>query len=57
MRHLGYLCYNLVVAWFCLLVPAKWLVGKTGFCTSQVIGGEVYLRNDLYNVLSKTLSL
>ena len=27
MCHLGYLCYYLVV-WFCLLVPAKWLVGK-----------------------------
>ena len=27
-RHLGYLCHNLVVVWFCLLVAANWLSGK-----------------------------
>jgi len=32
---------------FASTVPAKWLVRKTGFCTSQVTDGADRLRNDL----------
>ena len=41
-----FLCCHLVVVTFVLLVPAKWLVRKTSFCTSQMIGWEDHLWND-----------
>jgi len=36
----GFVCFNLFAVTFGLLVLAKEVVGKTGFCTSQVIGWE-----------------
>jgi len=39
MCRLGYLHYNSVVVWFCLLVATSWLAVKTVFLD--------HLRNDL----------
>jgi len=49
---LNFLCCHLVVATFVLLTTAKWLVSKTNFFTSQMIGSRM-----TYNVLSGTLNL
>jgi len=42
-----FLCCNVVIVTFVLLVPANWLARKAGFCTSQVIGCEDCFWNDL----------
>jgi len=42
-----FLCCHLVVVIFGLRVPAKWVVRKTAFCTSQMIGWKDHLQNYL----------
>jgi len=61
MCRLGYLCYNLVVVWFCLLVPAKWLVGKmiskTTYSVSSWVLKPLYLSVCLLSTLQFTSAL